>query len=236
MKFLFLTLCVCFNLALSSGTNAATILVSGVVEGSAQRPGHGETMDYLKFEVLATTTIRVSATGIGSLQLLLLAAYIGVNDEFGFIGDAGPWRLSGSTVLPAAYFDRILDPGTYVLALSSLVDSQYDIFDGFVPVNVDGGFGADSPYNFEVAGENIQGLEFWEGQLDPQPYGSFKITTIPEPGTASLIGGSALLLFQRNAHTRKENKALQQTARGLVVSALHLIRKCLSFGLARSRP
>ena len=59
---------------------------------------------------------------------------------------------------------------------------------------------------------------------------------IPEPGTAAYIGGSAILLWQRNANTRKQNKALQRTPRGLVVSTLGLIRKLFGFGGARVRP
>lgn len=53
---------------------------------------------------------------------------------------------------------------------------------------------------------------------------------IPEPSTAAYIGGSAFLIWQRNAHTRKQNKALQRTPRGWLVSTLILIRKLCGFG------
>ena len=72
----------------------------------------------------------------------------------------------------------------------------------------------------------------WESQ----PGAPIIAGAIPEPGTAALIGGSSLLLWQRNATNRKENKALQRTARGLFVSTLNLIRKCLDFGRAQRRP
>jgi hypothetical protein len=59
---------------------------------------------------------------------------------------------------------------------------------------------------------------------------------IPEPSTSALIGGSTFLLWQRNATNRKENKALQRTPRGWLVSTLSLIRKCLGFGGDQPRP
>lgn len=59
---------------------------------------------------------------------------------------------------------------------------------------------------------------------------------IPEPSTAAYLGGSAYLLWQRNAHTRRENKALQRTPRGLFVLTFYLIRKWLGFDRAHPRP
>lgn len=59
---------------------------------------------------------------------------------------------------------------------------------------------------------------------------------IPEPSTAMLVGTGTALLLKRNVKTRKENKALQRTARGLFVSTLFLICRCLGFGGAQPRP
>ena len=59
---------------------------------------------------------------------------------------------------------------------------------------------------------------------------------IPEPSTSVLIGGGTALMLKRNSQTRKQNKALQRTTRGLFVSTLNLIRKCLGFGSAQIRP
>jgi hypothetical protein len=188
----------------------------------------GDTLDYLKFEVLTTSSITVTS-GFGSGFRLILAEFIGRNDEFGFIGN--PFYLEQTSSTEYSTLTRNLAVGIYVAVMNVNDNTSYDIFDGFVAVNPEGGGFTNGPYAYSIAGD-VRALEFWDGELD----GTFIIISIPEPGTAAYLGGSALLLWQRNANTRKENKALQQTARGLVVSALHLIRKCLSFGLARSRP
>ena len=63
------------------------------------------------------------------------------------------------------------------------------------------------------------------------------VQSIPEPTTIALLGGSAALLCHRNGNTRKENKALQRTPRGLfLVSALRVVLKFLGFGGAHPRP
>ncbi len=59
---------------------------------------------------------------------------------------------------------------------------------------------------------------------------------IPEPSTVAYIGGSTFLLWQRNANTRKQNKALLPTPRGWLVSTFNLIRKVLGFGRAHPSP
>jgi hypothetical protein len=71
---------------------------------------------------------------------------------------------------------------------------------------------------------------------ETQPGVPIIAVAIPEPSTTVYIGGSAFLIWQRNAHTRKQNQALLTTPRGRFVSALNLVRKWLGFGRARPRP
>jgi len=168
-------------------------------------------------------------SGFGSGLRLLLAQFIGRNDEFGFLDH--PFMLEQTSSTEWSFFSRVLDPGIYVTVMNVRDNTSYDIFDGFVAVNPEGGGFTNGPYAYSIAGD-VRALEFWDGELD----GTFIIISIPEPGTAAYLGGSALLLWQRNANTRKENKALQRTARGLLVLTLRLIRKCLGFGGAQPRP
>ena len=83
---------------------------------------------------------------------------------------------------------------------------------------------------------NAKGVQLYGWAWETEPGRAIAAGAIPEPSTAAYIGGSAFLLWQRNAHTRKQNKALQRTARGLFVSTLSFIRKCLGFGGAQPRP
>jgi hypothetical protein len=90
---------------------------------------------------------------------------------------------------------------------------------------------------FDLSGApNAKGVALYGWAWETEPGRAITAGAIPEPSTAAYMGGSAFLLWQRNAHTRKQNKALQRTARGLFVSTLHLIRKCLGFGGAHPRP
>jgi hypothetical protein len=230
------------SLSLLGSVNAAIIAISGVIETV---PGnfsgrHGETIDYLKFEMLSTGNFSLKVPDMGSTgRFYTLAAFTGDNTQFGgllgasVLGLAEVRQAAAAGTIPT--LSRSLERGTYILIVDAYVNSQYDFGDGFVPVNVDGGFFPTDRYSFTIEGD-VRGIEFWEGQLDPQPFGSFKITIIPEPSSAALLGGSTLLLWQRNASNRKENKALLRTPRGWLVSTLSLIRKCLGFGGVQSRP
>jgi hypothetical protein len=205
------------------------ISVDGSLNGSSGSPFEpSDTLDYLKFEVLTTSSITVTS-GFNSAYHLLLAQFIGRNDEFGFIGN--PFILNQISRTEWDTLTRILDPGIYVAVVGLRENTSYDTFDGFVAVNPEGGGFTNGPYAYSISGE-VRALEFWDGELD----GTFIITSIPEPSTAAYVASSALLLWRRNANTRKENKALQRIARGLLVSTLHLIRKCFGFGKARPRP
>lgn len=178
----------------SAAAQAATIRVDGVIEGSSMRAGFGETMDYLKFEVLTTSTVLITGLDIGGRRLDL-ASFIGRTDTFGFIDN--PYQLVGNYPSPTPpVLERILEAGIYVVVVDDEEDSQYDWGDGFVAVNRDGGSFSSSPYSFEVSGD-VRGLELWEGQFDPEPYGAFKVTTLPEPSSAVLAGLVAAVFTYR---------------------------------------
>ena len=89
---------------------------------------------------------------------------------------------------------------------------------------------------FYISGApNVSGVRLYGWAWETEPGRAIAAGAIPEPSTAAYIGGSAFLLWQRNAYTRKQNKSLQRTPRGLFVSTLILIRKCLGFGGAHPR-
>ena len=71
---------------------------------------------------------------------------------------------------------------------------------------------------------------------ETQPSMAIIARAILEPSTAAYLGGRAILLWQRNAHTRRDNKTLQRTPRGWLVSTLNVIRKCFGFGRVHPRP
>ena len=86
--------------------------------------------------------------------------------------------------------------------------------------------------------QDVAGLGplLYEYAYQTEPATSIFAGQIPEPSTTVLIGGGTALLLQRNRTQTKQNKALQRTARGWVVSTLRLIRKSLGFGGAQPRP
>ncbi len=173
------------------------IAVAGVINGDGSSPPgiRGDTLDYLKFEVLTTSSVTVTS-GFGSGFRLLLAQFIGRNDEFGFIGN--PFYLEQTSSTDYSSLIRSLDAGVYVAVMNVADNTSYDIFDGFVAVNPEGGGFTNGPYGYSIAGD-VRALEFWDGELD----GSFIITSVPEPCTAAYLGGSALLLWRRNASGRR---------------------------------
>jgi hypothetical protein len=215
----------------SDVSRAATLVVSGRLEGDSHHLFlRGDTMDYYKFEVTTGSTLRVEIEPFYAGFLFQLAAYIGLDSEFASVGN--PYRIypPGREGNPQ-FLERHLDPGQYVVATSAGGRSSYDIFDGYKAVNPEGGGFPSAEYRYTITG-NVRGLEYWDGHLD----GTFTVTSIPEPGTASLIGGGALLLCNRNAHTRKQNKALLPTPRGWVVFMRSVARKVSGFIKALSRP
>ncbi len=172
------------------------ISVEGVINGSSGTPFEpSDTLDYLKFEVLTPTSITVTS-GFGGNAVLLLAQFTGDNDEFGFVGD--PYRLVQTSSETWDSFTRTLFPGVYVTAMGVLTNTSYDIFDGFVAVNPEGGGGTEGHYAYSIAGD-VRALEFWDGELD----GTFKITyyNVPEPSGAALGLLTAGLALQRRRRT-----------------------------------
>lgn len=164
----------------------ATLLVEGFLEGDIETlEFEGDTMDYYNFEVLTEGTVRIEVVpGFGG-GLILLASFIGRDDEFGFIGN--PYRIEppGSEGRPQ-FLERPLDVGEYVVAMGGGGRSSYDIFDGYVAVNPEGGGFPQAPYAYTITGD-VRGLEYWDGHLD----GTFTVTQIPEASAVALLGLAA---------------------------------------------
>lgn len=201
-------------LILAIGTfqaRAALISIEGVIEGDSRQPMgiRGETMDYLKFEVMNTSDVRITGTDLSWERLLILAGYTGRDDKFEFLGN--PFEFEDNYPDPELPFiERQLDAGTYVIVVDSTEDSGYDIWDGFVPVNRGGGGFSIAPYSFEVSGD-VRPLEFWEGKFDPTPYGSFDVTIIPEPSSVLLLTfGAGGILFYRRAKRRQREQHINR--------------------------
>lgn len=184
-------------LLLSSAAQSAVVQLPRRIEVDAVLDGGiiaplvtGDTLDYLTFEVLTTADVTVTS-GFGGGLLLLLAQFIGRDDEFGYLGH--PFRLEQTSPITFDSLSRELDPGIYVTAMGLRDHTSYDVFDGYTAVNPEGGGFTFGPYAYSIDGP-VRALEFREGNLD----GTFTITQIPEP-TASLLllAGGALLLSWR---------------------------------------
>jgi hypothetical protein len=128
--------------------------------------------------------------------------------------------------------------GTLALQVSSGWASAFPEFGLRAPIGVEflAPDGVHYGYIDVFVGGRFDSLVVHGWAYESVPGMPIQASLIPEPGTTVLIGSSAFLLWQRNTNTRKENKALQRTARGLFVSMLYLIRKCLGFGRAQPRP
>ena len=170
------------------------IKVEGILNGGIIAPDiTGDTLDYLKFEVLTTSSITITS-GFNSALLLHLAQFIGRDDEFGFVGD--PYYLTQESSTEWDFFTRTLEPGIYVTTMGVRRNTSYDIFDGFQAVNPEGGGFTIGEYGYSIAGD-VRAMEFWDGELD----GSFKITIIPEPSATALWGLAAMAVGFRNRKT-----------------------------------
>jgi len=207
MKILLLLICFTCLCAGPAWLNAATVLqspglieVNGFLDGSSGNPDFkGDTLDYLKFAVVSTTTITVTS-GFNNSYLLMLAAYIGRDDQFGFVGS--PYRLEQTSTTEWSTLTRSLDPGIYIAVIGMLENTSYDIFDGFTAVNSEGGGFTRGEYAYSIAGD-VQALEYWDGELN----GAFKITVIPEASSFALLTASSLYVL------RRRNRSCQNSVR-----------------------
>ncbi len=174
------------------------IQVSAAIKGDAETLGvFGDTLDYLKFEMMSSGIITINSIHIGGAKYML-AEYLGIESEFGFIDN--PYRLE---VIAGAPFNaplpsltRQLNAGTYILVAGRGGNrTSYDVYDGFVALNPEGGGFTSSSYSYEIIGD-VRPLEFRSGNLD----NTFTITTypVPEPSTYALLGlGLASLAWLR---------------------------------------
>jgi hypothetical protein len=179
------------------------ISVEGIINGGLIAPGAvGDTLDYLKFEVLTTGDMTMTFTKSGRGQLWI-GRYIGLTTEFAFLyDDLGKFVDPYSLIKPGETPTRLtlfLHPGIYVIAYGHWVGPEeneqvYDIDQGFLAVNPNGGGFTWGDYAYRVDGE-ARALEYWDGELD----GSFIVTNlVPEPGLVVLLGvAAAFACFRR---------------------------------------
>jgi hypothetical protein len=170
--------------------SAGLIDVCGSLNGGVIRvnpDNTGDTLDYLKFEVLTASTVRIEMQAGAARHLL--GVFLGISTEFGF-PTGFPYYVSTPCVsdgcvrtATGAYVEGLLPAGIYVLATGESRSTSYDIGDGFTPVNPEGGGFIVDVYSYQIRGD-VRGLEFYDGNLN----GTFTVTQIPEPRLAGLIG------------------------------------------------
>jgi hypothetical protein len=168
--------------------SSGLIDVCGSINGSSGTPNViGDTLDYLKFEVLTTSTVRIEMQAGAARHVL--GVFLGISTEFGF-PTGFPYYVSTPCVsdgcvrsATGAYVEGLLPAGIYVLATGESRSTSYDIGDGFTPVNPEGGGFIVDIYSYQIRGD-VRGLEFYDGNLN----GTFTVTQIPEPRLAGLIG------------------------------------------------
>jgi len=210
-RFLGLLACVAGVLPVS----AAVISISGTIDGDAVLgPEDGDTLDYLTFEVLSPGIVVLNSATDSTVRYLL-AEFIGREDVFGDLSTTGPFRLVWDCLGPACrdsppmILSRHLEPGVYVVIALERFRTSYDHFDGYVPVNLEGGGFSFDLYNYTLEGD-IRGIEFREGNLD----GTFTFTRIPEPGAVALLGIAWATLLPRR---RRKARILESCSWGGVV-------------------
>ena len=121
----------------------------------------------------------------------LLASFIGREDEFAPV--IGPFILTipnncDPDSCPPVFLDKDLPIGEYVLIITAGGRSSHDVFDGYVPVNREGGGFHQFAYQYDITGP-VRGLEYWDGHLD----GTFTVTSIPEASTLYGVGSVLMM-------------------------------------------
>lgn len=194
---------------------AATLLVEGHLEGDASELlFRGDTQDYYKFEVVTDGTVRIEVPRLFG-GVYYLAAFVGANDEFGFIGN--PYRIERN--LPCQdlvcteprILERFLPSGQYVIVATGGGRTSYDVYDGYKAVNREGGGFGQAPYAYTITGD-VRGLEYWDGHIN----GTFTVTQIPEPATACclLLAGAAMSRGRRRFRNTKCSETCAPTPSG----------------------
>ena len=157
------------------------------------------TIDYIEFYVDQTTQVTLSGRltgGAGLISVSIWTAFLGVSQfETGIAAIVlFPDHTVGS---PAAVN---LEPGRYFISMDQS-ESNWDRFAGLVPtIDTDP---APFQQNYEVTlTGGMRLVAFYEGQTD----NTFKITVLPEPGTAILCAFGALLPSHRRRYGRSRGK------------------------------
>ena len=180
------------------------IEVSATIKGDAETLGvFGDTLSYLVFEMFSSGEITLQGKLFNGTKFQM-AQYLPNETGFAFIGN--PYYLSYSPSLPfdslLPSFTRNLNAGTYVV-VTSRGDNRisYDIYDGFVAFNPEGGGFSLGYFGYEIIGD-VRPLEFRSGNLD----NTFTITNypVPEPSTYALMGLGLLVIgwFNRRRFPR----------------------------------
>ena len=171
-----------FHLPLHAGTivTPGRISVQGRLEGDQGRGTTiGETIDYLTFEVITRTAVRLIGTDINSSVFLAMAEVF----PGGELTNAGqPYRLFYNSTPPVPQLTLVLDPGLFAVQIAVEEYSDGDLGDSFVPVENSDAIISTVSYSFVLEGD-IRGLEFMEGNRDR----TFTVTTVPEPTVAALL-------------------------------------------------
>ena len=163
----------------------AGLFVEGVVEGSLTNPSfHGDTIDYLTFEVTTTGPVRLIGTDLRHSLFLAIGRIIEVIDpgDERFLNLLPPYLLFPSPTFTPPELTHILDAGMYVIQVADDDYKSGDLGYDYIPVNRAGGGFVASPYTFTVEGA-VTGIDFREGNLN----GTFTVTNVPEPSAAALL-------------------------------------------------
>ena len=157
-------------------------------------PGAFSTIDYIEFYVDQPTQVTLSGrlTGlVGSIDMVAYPAFLGI-DEFGQnVSSRLTIRTNSSVNNPTSFTTAM---GRYFLVIM-LSEGEWDRFEGLVPSSTTEPTPFQQNYEVTLTG-GMRPVAFYEGQTD----NTFKITALPEPGTAILCAFGALLPSRRRRH------------------------------------
>ena len=151
-----------------------------------------------------------------------------------------PGYLIGISLAPSAFGDLYWDGSdlTIVQVLSTGSGSAFPEtgLRALIGLEFVSALGTHYGYFDMFAGKGYAGITLFGWAYESQPGVPIQAAFVPEPSTAAYLGAGTALIWKRNRHTWKQDKALPPTPRGRFVSALLRIRKRLGFGWAHPRP